>query len=229
MDLPDLSRVVLALTSLFTTYLTLCCLTPPNPPPISRTKDRVVPFGSGSLLLSRRLAFGLLGLCHAILILDPTSPPSKLCPNPSNLNLSLFSWSTHAAVCLGLLLIAAPVRLLAFRQLGQDFTFVLAKPRGLVTSGLYRYVQHPSYTASVVVVVANGFMFERPDGAAGCWMSRAVAQSAWWNVVRAVVVVVGGWMIMMRVADEEKMLKDALGREWEEWHGKTKRFVPGLF
>jgi protein-S-isoprenylcysteine O-methyltransferase Ste14 len=30
--------------------------------------------------------------------------------------------------------------------LGQNFTFRLAKPKTFITSGMYRYVQHPSYT-----------------------------------------------------------------------------------
>ncbi len=32
-----------------------------------------------------------------------------------------------------------------------------------------------------------------------------------------------------RVRDEEKMLKDTFGKEWVEWSGRTKRFVPGIF
>jgi len=28
--------------------------------------------------------------------------------------------------------------------------------------------------------------------------------------------------------DEEKILRDTFGKEWEIWHQKTKRFIPGL-
>lgn len=229
MDRPDISRVLLALTSLLTTFLTLRCLTPPNPAPISKATDRAVPFASANLMLSRRLFVGFLGLYHALIMLNPTTPPARLCLNPSHLNLSLFTWTPHSVACLGFLLLATPVRLLAFKQLGESFTFALAMPRGLVTDGLYRYAQHPSYTVSVVASLLNMWMFERPDGVFGCWLNRGVVQSTWWSVVGCVAVALFGWMVAVRVVDEEKMLKESFGREWEEWHGKTKRFMPGLF
>jgi protein-S-isoprenylcysteine O-methyltransferase Ste14 len=28
---------------------------------------------------------------------------------------------------------------------------------------------------------------------------------------------------------EEAMMKEAFGKEWEEWNKKTWRFIPGLF
>ena len=28
---------------------------------------------------------------------------------------------------------------------------------------------------------------------------------------------------------EEMMLRDTFGKEWEVWHAKTKRFIPGIF
>jgi protein-S-isoprenylcysteine O-methyltransferase Ste14 len=36
-------------------------------------------------------------------------------------------------------------------------------------------------------------------------------------------------MAWKRVKEEEMMLKSTFGKEWEVWHAKTKRFVPGLF
>jgi protein-S-isoprenylcysteine O-methyltransferase Ste14 len=42
----------------------------------------------------------------------------------------------------------------------------------------------------------------------------------------AVVYVTG---ITLRIRDEEEMLKEAFGKEWEEYHSKTARFIPGLF
>jgi protein-S-isoprenylcysteine O-methyltransferase Ste14 len=32
-----------------------------------------------------------------------------------------------------------------------------------------------------------------------------------------------------RVHEEEAMMKETFGKEWEEWHKRTKRFIPGFF
>jgi hypothetical protein len=62
------------------------------------------------------------------------------------LNPSLFTWSWRTSICLGGILIAAPVRLLAFKQLGPNFTFQLAVPGKLVTTGLYVFLLYLSLT-----------------------------------------------------------------------------------
>jgi protein-S-isoprenylcysteine O-methyltransferase Ste14 len=37
------------------------------------------------------------------------------------------------------------------------------------------------------------------------------------------------FMIRARVKDEEGMLKETFGKEWEDWNRSTRRFIPGLF
>lgn len=229
MEIPSLPSILLALATLLASYLSLQCFTPPNPTPESVVPDRITPFTSPSFLLVRRLSVVLVGVHHALLVLNPVSPSYILCPNPASMNLSLFTWTRHSAICLALIIIFASIRLLAFAQLGKNFTFKLAKPRNLVTSGLYAYVQHPSYTANAVVVAANVLLFERPDGLAGCWMSERIAKSAWWSVVGWGLAAAAVYAARIRVADEERMLKGAFGKEWEVWHQKTKRFVPAVF
>ncbi|KAK0105276.1 hypothetical protein ONS95_004339 [Cadophora gregata] len=229
MEVPDLPTILYALTTLLASYLSLQCFTPPNKNPSSAVPDRITPFTSPTFILVRRLSVVLVGVHHAMLVLNPVSPSYILCPNPASMNLSLFTWTRHSAICLALIIVFAPMRLLAFAQLGKNFTFKLAKPQKLVTTGLYAYVQHPSYTANVIVAVANVLLFERPDGLAGCWLSEGVAKSAWWSVVGCGLAAAAVYAASVRVADEEKMLKETFGKEWEVWHQKTKRFVPGVY
>lgn len=229
MEIPDLPTSLLVLTTLLATYLSLQCFTPPNPTPHSTVPDRITPFTSPAFLLIRRYSVVLVGIHHALLILNPITPSYMLCPNPFSMNLSLFTWTPHSFICLTLILIFAPLRLIAFSQLGKNFTFKLAKPQNLVTTGLYAYVQHPSYTANAVVVAASVMLFERPDGLAGCWMSEEMAKSKWWSVAVGALGIAAVWFARIRVVDEERMLKGAFGKEWEVWHRNTKRFVPGLF
>ena len=50
-----------------------------------------------------------------------------------------------------------------------------------------------------------------------------------WRVLACLIVLGGTRSVWKRVMDEEMMLKSTVGKEWEAWHAKTKRFVPGLF
>jgi protein-S-isoprenylcysteine O-methyltransferase Ste14 len=36
-------------------------------------------------------------------------------------------------------------------------------------------------------------------------------------------------MMSRRVREEEEMLKKTFGKEWEEWHGRTARLIPGIY
>src|SRR5271163_320525 len=140
---PDLATVALAASFLLAAYLSYRSWTPPNPNPSGPTaslpKDDVG-IGSGPIHARRFITLSLW-IQHVLLTLFYPSPLTVLCPNPDNLSSSLFTWSPYTAVVLGIIGMAAPIRLLAFRHLGQNFTFRLAKPTGLVKTGLYAYVQ----------------------------------------------------------------------------------------
>lgn len=67
----------------------------------------------------------------------------------------------------------------------------------------------------------------------GCWLPEWIVQSEGVGMGMAVAVgvgFVGGlWGLRVRVRDEERMLRARFGKEWELWHARTKRFVPGVF
>ncbi|KAE9365202.1 hypothetical protein N431DRAFT_420123 [Stipitochalara longipes BDJ] len=227
MFFPPLSNILLALTILFSTYLTILSQLHPNAKP--NTKDTISPFTQPAFLALTHLIVTLLALHHAFLTLSYPSPPSLLCPNATNLTPSLFTWSPTTSLCLLIILLSAPLRLLAFRQLGPNFTFQLREPGKLVTTGLYRYVQHPSYTAVIIVMLSNLCLLARIDGSIGCWVGKEVVASGWWKVFAGVLVGVQVVSMGVRVWDEERMLRGTFGKEWEVWHARTRRFVPGLF
>jgi protein-S-isoprenylcysteine O-methyltransferase Ste14 len=209
-------------------YLTYLCWTPPNPPPATlHPRDRA---GWWPKLSFVRGLTTVLWLYHAALALTYPEPPPLLCPYPQHLTASLFHWSRYAIVCLALIFIGAPIRILAFAQLGRNFTFQLAKPRELIKTGMYAYVRHPSYTGHFIVGLANVAMLQRPGGVTGCWLPTIAV--AWGDTVFVAffLVFTGLYIcgITRRVSDEEEMLKQ-LGKEWEIYQTKTKRFVPGLF
>jgi protein-S-isoprenylcysteine O-methyltransferase Ste14 len=215
-------------------YLTYRCFTPPNPPPQTPySNDHFGRIMKKDMIYARRIITLILWIYHAILTFTFPNPPTVLCPRPQNLSASVFTLNIYSVVCLSLILIAAPIRLLAFAQLEQNFTFQLATPKKLVTTGLYLYAQHPSYTTNLIVAFANALLLLRADGVMGCGLSTWVVRSRDVEMV-GVVALVGllafsCWCVYLRVTDEEEMLRKAFGSEWEVYHKRTKRFVPGLF
>jgi protein-S-isoprenylcysteine O-methyltransferase Ste14 len=229
--LPDLKALSLSLCILLSTYTTYLSGTPPNPTPYDSTHpDSMSAAVTPSAVFIRRFINVSFGLYHAFLALTYPSPPRTICPNRSHLSSYLFTWTPYSGFCIIIILLACSLRLSAFSALGPNFTFRLAAPKKLVTSGLYSYVQHPSYTAKAVIVLANMALVQNRHGAMGCWLPTWIVEAKWfWGGFACIVF--GGAIRMAwgRVKDEEMMLKNMFGKEWEAWHVRTKRFIPGLF
>lgn len=141
------------------------------------------------------------------------------------------TWNRTSAWVVPLTALAAYLRVRAFEELGKNFTFDLHDPDRLITSGLYSYVQHPSYTTAYFAMIGSTWWFTRADGIAGALLPPRVyglvEKYQWlWHSFVAVGMVAGLWK---RVRNEENMLRAKFGAEWEEWHQKTPRFVPFLF
>lgn len=154
----------------------------------------------------------------------------QLCPHSQNLNPALFSWNATSITALLTILLGAYIRLSAYGLLGRNFTFTLAPPDDLVTTGVYVYMQHPSYTGQMLVTIGSAVLFLRWDGVAACWISgvRLASVEGWGLAVMTGLIGLAGLMLVTRVADEEDMLREKFGERWEVWHRRTKRFVPGL-
>lgn len=225
------SKLSLSLTIIFGAYLMKLAWTPPNPIPkgtvITEYKKAYLVRLGRIFRLSRLLDYTFCGF-HCILILYFPSPPKFICPNAANLSPSLFTWSLFSTLCLSMTIIFSALRLLAFKQLGRDFTFHLTTPKRLNTSGLYSVVQHPSYTAVTLSTIANSIFLYRIDGVTGCFLYESVVSKNllinWAMFV--VMAVLGAYGTMARVKKEEKILHQAFGKEWEDWNTKTKRFIP---
>jgi protein-S-isoprenylcysteine O-methyltransferase Ste14 len=228
---PDLKALSLSLCILLSTYTTYLCGTPPNPTPYDSTNpDSMSAAVTPSALFIRRLINVSLGICHAFLALTYPSPPHIICPHLSHLAPYLFTWTPHSITCITIILLGCAIRLSAFSALGPNFTFRLAAPKKLVTSGLYSYVQHPSYTGKALIVFANMALIHSPDGVVGCWLPAWIVEAKlFWRAFACLIACAATRIAWNRVKDEEMMLKSAFGKEWEAWHVRTKRFVPGLF
>lgn len=127
-----------------------------------------------------------------------------------------------------LVALATFIRVHCFRELGQLFTFDLTihPEHKLVTSGLYRYVRHPSYTGSLFLIAGITLSHLTPGSwARECGVLRPFASeflwAAWWV-----------WSISVcvsRAYAEDHQLRKLFASEWDVYAAEVEFwFVPGL-
>jgi protein-S-isoprenylcysteine O-methyltransferase Ste14 len=114
----------------------------------------------------------------------------------------------------GLLILAAGlvIRWAAILNLGSAFSANVAirDAQRMRTTGLYRYVRHPSYLGLALIFLAIG-VYSRN------WVSLGI------------VVVLPMLTLLYRIRVEEAALREAFGDEYIAYSRTTRRLVPGLF
>lgn len=243
MEVPSLSQIAFAATIFVVTILSYIALTPPYP--VDETIKEADTTASPADYLrdlgftkkhATKIAFIPIGH-HAIhtfilALCYPGIPSSAIGYGTANeINLDLFTWSSATVIPLVFILsIGIPLRLIPYAALGKNFTFYLSPPNKLVTTGVYRYVQHPSYTGLVTLLISLGALLERTDGVLSCYVPPswfAMVQTVWVSLIVLAVpfMFIAVWT---RVRQEEEFLRGKFGAEWERWHEGTDRFIPRL-
>ncbi len=70
---------------------------------------------------------------------------------------------------------------------------------------------------------------KRSDGSLGCWLPAWIVEAKlFWRVLACLLIVSTSHIVKKRVRQEEEMLRSVFGEEWEAWHARTKRFIPGI-
>ncbi|KAJ5757319.1 Phospholipid methyltransferase [Penicillium nucicola] len=229
------SSTILAIAMIVAGFLSALCATPPNPPPEQKDRHRTdrINLITGSFPTIVRRVLVTAVMYHALVTVTPYYAPARLgqvCPLSQNATSDLFTWNSITSCTLGLIYIGAYIRLSAYGGLGKNFTFQLAAPDDLVTTGVYGWIQHPSYTGTAMIAIGCVSLFLRWDATPACWIPASVLSQwhGWGFTSIAGLVAFGFWALIMRVRDEEDMLRQKFGKKWEVWHRSTKRFIPGL-
>ncbi|KGO68232.1 Phospholipid methyltransferase [Penicillium italicum] len=225
----------LAIAMMTAGYFAMLCATPPNPTPEKKHRhstDRISFISGKFSTIARRVCITpviyhgfLAGVAHYA-----PARMSQMCPLARSTNPELFAWNQLSFIALLLIYVGAYVRLRAYGGLGKCFTFHLAPPPHLVTTGIYSWIQHPSYTGLAMICLGGAILFLRWDATPACWIPGAVLSQLEGLGVGISVAVMGGvfWTLAVRVRDEEDMLRQRFGGKWEDWHRSTWRFIPGL-
>lgn len=148
-----------------------------------------------------------------------------LCPAWDQVNQKLFTWNWYTATLMVLIIVSGKARLAAYSQLGSNFTYNLSTPNHLVTTGIYSYVRHPSYSAHAVNNIAMTLLFMRPDGIVACFFSGIPYLGAVHFTLNLILVPT---FASIRVPEEEDHLRETFKDKWDAYSAQTKKFIPWL-
>lgn len=119
----------------------------------------------------------------------------------------MFSVCTVALAVGSVWLVAAAVA-----TLGQQWAFAarLVEGHKLITEGPYRLVRNPIYTGMLGMLVATGLAMEH-----------------WKQLLVAVILFAVG--LVIRVKTEEKLLRAAFGKEFDDYAARVPAVLPGIY
>jgi len=112
-------------------------------------------------------------------------------------------------VTVGITIASVWLVLSAVRTLGKQWAVAarLVEGHKLITEGVYSIVRNPIYTGMFGLMIATG-----------------LAISYWWTLPPAIIVF---WIgTMLRIRNEEKLLREAFGKEFEEYAKRVPALLP---
>lgn len=153
-----------------------------------------------------RIGFLLQGAGYAIAFLFPRTYYSPIIPMPRAAEEAL------AAVTIAIAIASVAFCFAAALALGKQWALVarLVESHELITRGPYAVVRNPIYLAMFGMMVATG-----------------LAVSRWQALALGIAIFLAGNEI--RIRSEEKLLRGAFGRAFEEYARRVPAFLPRLF
>lgn len=101
---------------------------------------------------------------------------------------------------------------LVHRQLGENWsvTLEIRRRHALVTSGLYRWVRHPMYSAFWLWAIAQALLLPN-------WIAGPAGLVGF------------GTLFFFRIGREERMMIEKFGDAYPAYMARTRRVIPGIF
>ena len=114
-----------------------------------------------------------------------------------------------AAVAVAFMLSGMALRWAAMRRLGNRFSphVELGGGQALVTEGVFRLIRHPAYSGILLIFFGVGLTY-----------------ASWLSLAAVAIAAAAG--VANRVRIEEKALREEFGPAYEEYAGRSRRFIP---
>jgi protein-S-isoprenylcysteine O-methyltransferase Ste14 len=111
-----------------------------------------------------------------------------------------------------IILIGLSIRLIAIRTLAEQFTYTvkIINNHKLITTGIYKYIRHPSYLGQSLIFLGSGIAFSN-------WLSILFLFMP--NFIAA----------LYRISIEEKVLIDYFSNQYNEYIKRTKLLIPWIY
>jgi protein-S-isoprenylcysteine O-methyltransferase Ste14 len=163
-------------------------------------KEAVKREGRWSILL-RMLAFLTLIVLVGLYVVVPGEPDWLVLPLPV--------WLRGLGAALGVFGLLFLIRVHSALREYWSTVLQLRKEHALITTGPYRRMRHPMYSALMV-----------------CFLSLALVSAAWPLLLLSVLTVPFFYRVAGR---EEAMMTEQFGEEYRVYRGRTGRFLPQVF
>ncbi len=109
-----------------------------------------------------------------------------------------------------LIVLGVVTRTIAIITLRGNFSTQIERPLCIVTTGIYRWMRHPSYTASIIAAIGLG------------WLASSFGMG-----------LIIGWLMFLhcqeRAEREEALLLYWYHAEYEGYRKRTKMFIPFVY
>jgi protein-S-isoprenylcysteine O-methyltransferase Ste14 len=150
-----------------------------------------------------RLAVSLTGLGLVPLVYVLTGEPSFASYRPVA---PLFALGAVAAVA------ALAMFRLTHKALGRMWSVSLQLKEGhkLITTGVYRHLRHPMYTAFWLMAAAQALLLPN-------WVAGAAGLIGF------------GFLFFSRIGPEERLMEEAFGEEYRRYKARTRRVIPFVY
>jgi protein-S-isoprenylcysteine O-methyltransferase Ste14 len=163
----------------------------------------VQPFSKGSQVVGRGLLRAYMVSGYLLLVFLPFADRRALV---TFADLEALRWAG-----LALCLVGATTRVAGLWMLGRQFSghVTLQENHQLVQTGVYRHVRHPMYLGAVIATAGLALVFRS-------WLVFPVVI---WNLV----------FVLLRIGQEERVLSERFGSEFESYRCRTWRLLPYVY
>jgi protein-S-isoprenylcysteine O-methyltransferase Ste14 len=163
----------------------------------------VPPFGRGSQVVGRRLLRAYMVSGYAFMLFFPFADRRSLLTFAEG---EALRWTGFTLCLLG-----TAIRLAGLWSLGKQFSgyVTVQDHHQLVATGLYSRVRHPMYLGAVIAMTGMGLVFRS-------WL---VLVAFAWNLI----------FVLLRIGQEERLLGEHFGRDFESYRRRTWRLLPYVY